>query len=146
MNINVNFKRAIGKTKSRSQWNLVGTEDRRIVELEIPVLNTCAASDALKSGWLLDPDNQVQDEKTGYWTQVIGERSIVPISVIDESKNKEEELSGLIDKIYEDSCIMEIVQMNLETVKNKVSSLIITIVGIPIILAALIIGAKVLKG
>lgn len=140
---NVDLKRAIGKTKARSQMCRIGTDDGRIVEVEIPVLKGCAAHDLWCSAWVLDAENQMQDETSGMWFQLLGERSTIPICLITETKIKN--LTKLINDIFHESWIMDLIQAGRDAAKDKARAWLYTIFGAPILLAALLFGIAIIK-
>lgn len=138
----IDLKKAIGKTKTRSQMCLLGTDDGRIIEVELDVLKGCATHDNWCSAWLLDAENQMRDEKTNQWHQILGERSTIPISLIIETKITD--LSKLINGIFHESWVMDLVQAGRDAAKEKAKAWLYVILGVPIILGALVLGISVL--
>jgi hypothetical protein len=134
----VDFKRAVGKVKTRSQMMLLGTDDCRILEPELDVLKGCAVHHSWLSGWLLDSENQFQDEKTGAWYQLVGERSTIPISLLKPTKVKN--LKDLMNRIFHESWTMDLLQAARDIAKEKAKAWTYIILGTPIILGALILG------
>ena len=141
--LSIDLRRALGKTKTRSQMCLVGSEDGRIVNMEVAVLKGCAADDAKCSAWLLDSSNLMRDEATGYWYQVLGERSTIPVCLITESKVKD--LGKLINDIFHESWVLDLVQLGRDAAEEKQRTWLYVILGIPIILGALILGINVIR-
>jgi len=145
VNISLNWKALIGKTKTRSQMCEVFTEDGRMVDIEIPVLKGCVADDEKCSAWLLDPENQVQDEKTGLWYQVIGERSTIPMEVIKDLRDLDDkEYRTLIDKIFHESWVLDLITIGREAARNKVLSWVALMLGSTVCLAALVLAKNLL--
>lgn len=142
MGISINLKKAVGKTKTRSQMCLIGTDDGRIVDMEILVLKGCTCEDATCNAWLQDASNQFQEESSGKWYQVLSERSTIPICSLSPTKVKD--LKKRINEIFHESWIMDLVQANREAAKNKVKSWLLIILGIPIILGAIFLGISLL--
>jgi hypothetical protein len=123
----------------------VFTEDGRIVDIEIPVLKGCVADDEKCSAWLLDPENQVQDEKTGLWYQVIGERSTIPMEVIKDLHDLDDkEYRELIDKIFHESWVLDLITIGREAARNKVLSWVALMLGSTVCLAALVLAINLL--
>lgn len=145
MNISFNWKALIGKTKTRSQMYEVYTEDGRIVDVEIPVLKGCGADDDKCSAWLLDAENQVQDEATGAWFQVIGERSTIPMEVIKDLLDMDKtQYRTLIDKIFHESWVLDLIVIGRESARNKMLSWVALMLGTTVCLAALVLAINVL--
>jgi hypothetical protein len=141
LNISFNWKALIGKTKTRSQMCEVFTEDGRIVDLEIPVLKGCVAADDKCSAWLMDPENQVQDESTGIWYQVYGERSTIPMEVIKDLPDPtKDEYTKLIQKIFHESWVLDLIVIGRESARNKVMSWVALMLGSTVCLSALVIA------
>lgn len=140
----INIKKAFGKIQERSQMILLFTEDGRIEEKEIAVLQNCAGDAAMKKGWLLDASNQFVEEGTKTFYQLVGERSAIPISVIVESKVKE--LEKLVKKIFHESWTSDLIQLQNEIKQDTALTRLYTMLGIPLILGMLIIGIKVIGG
>ena len=145
MNISFNWKALIGKTKTRSQMCEVYTEDGRLIDIEIPVLKGCAADDEKCSAWLLDPSNQVQDEATGMWYQVIGERSTIPMEVIKNLPDLDtQEYKKLIDKIFHESWVLDLIVIGREAARNKILGWVALMIGMTFPLAMLVIALNVI--
>jgi hypothetical protein len=157
MAFTVNLKNArqiFGKTKARSQMCLVATEDGRLVPVEIPVKKGCAADDERVSAWLLDADNQFKDAATGNQFQIVGERSSIPICLLkqrEQFKKKDDttsvnNLQKLIEGVFHNSWVTDLILLNRKAEQDKHRSTAILVYGIPIIMAALIIAIKVIRG
>jgi len=145
LNISFNWKALIGKTKTRSQMCEVFSEDGRIIDMEVPVLKGCAADDEKCSAWLLDPSNQVQDESTGIWYQAIGERSTIPMEVINDSPDlNAKEYQTLIDKIFHESWVLDLIVIGRESARNKILGWVALMLGSTVCLGALVLGLKVI--
>lgn len=140
--IALDLKRIVGKTKTRSQMGLIGTEDGRLAIREVPVLKGCAADNTVCSAWLLDSANQMQDESTGVWYQLWGERSTIPICPVRETKVKD--LEKLMQSIFRESWVTDLITIAREAAQDKTRSWTYLIVGIPICLGALVLGIAVL--
>lgn len=140
---NFNLKGAIGKTKQRSQMSLICTDDGRLVDLEIPVLEGCMAEDTLCHGWVLDTANQLQDEKTGIWYQIVGDRSCIPVCVISDTKITD--LEKLVNNIFHNSWVMDLITAGRDAAADKARQWFYILCGVPIILGALVLGISVLK-
>jgi hypothetical protein len=92
----------------------------------------------------MDAGNQVRDEDTKLWVQLVNDSSIMPIpAVIGESKTKD--LEALTHQIFHDSWVIDLITMNDESRKDKNRTWWFVLFGTPILLAALILGLKVLK-
>jgi hypothetical protein len=137
------------KTKARSQMCLIITDDKRIVDREIPVRIGCCVDDNLCSGWLLDGSNQMQNEETGDWCQILSERSTTPVcinnkcTVVDDDKTtKAPSLAKLVDSLFHESWVNDLVTMARDNRDEKNKGWVILIFGITIVLALLIISAK----
>jgi len=141
--LSFNFKNLIGKTKERSQMCEIFTEDGRIIDVEIKVLKGCAADDNLCSAWLLDADNQMQDELTGLWFQLLGERSTIPIAVREVKKVKD--LKELINSIFHESWVIDLITIARDEARERQRTWIYLMLGVPICLAALVLGISVIK-
>ena len=145
MNISFNWKALIGKTKTRSQMCEVFTEDGRIIDMEVPVLKGCAADDDKCSAWLLDPSNQVQDESTLTWFQPIGERSTIPMEVINDLPDLDtKEYQKLIDKIFHESWVLDLIVIGRESARNKILGWVALMLGSTIIMGGLVFGMKLM--
>ena len=140
--MNFNIKKAFGKTQNRSQMGLLFTEDGRIEEKEIAVGQNCAADEAMKKAWLLDARNQFAEEGTKVYFQLLGERSAIPISVIEDSKVKALEI--LVNKIFHESWTSDKIQLQNESKQDVALTRLYTMLGIPLILGMLIIGIRVI--
>jgi hypothetical protein len=145
VNVNFNTRTLIGKVKARSQMCGIYTEDGRKVITELSVLKGCISDDSKLSGWLVDADELVQDEQTGLWIQLLDERSIMPVPAIT-GKAKAKDLKKLVNEIFKDSISVDLVTMNEEARKDKQRTWLMLILGTPIVLAALILGIKVING
>jgi hypothetical protein len=143
VNININTKAIIGKVKARSQLCRVYTEDGRIVIIEASVLKACIADDQKVSAWVIDADNQVQDEEHGQWYQLIDERSMMPVPAVNGEDKTKDQVS-LLRNIFKESWVVDLITMNDEQKRDKQRTWWFVILGTPIILAALILGLKVL--
>ena len=141
--MNINLKKAIGKTKTRSQMLALYTEDGRVEDVENPVMLGCAASDKLSAGWLLDPANQFQDEESGVWYQLVGERSAIPIDLIKKVDVKD--FKHLLEGIFDASAITGLTALWTEAAKDRTQSLIVALLGSSIILATLVLGIGVIR-
>ena len=91
-----------------------------------------------------EAENQVQDEETGIWYQLLDDRSCLPIPAVT-GKQKVKDLQKLVDQIFHDSWVIDLIQMNNEARRNRHITWLYVILGTPILLAALILGLKVLK-
>lgn len=157
-----NLRTIFGKTKTRSQMCLVCTEDGRLVPVEIEARKGCMADDDKISAWLMDPDNQVQDPDTGIWYQLIGERTSVPICpikqrehfkrkktiVIDGEKLPESgfDLWDLLKGVFHQSWVADLILLNQKAAEQKRYNTAMIMFGIPVLIAALVIAIKVVKG
>jgi hypothetical protein len=94
------------------------TDDGRIVTAEITVLRGCMDDEKTNSAFLLDSDNQFTAED-GQWTQILGERSTIPISMVKPTEYKK--LQEIINKIYHESSESEKLKQY-ENAKNKETS------------------------
>jgi len=143
VNVSINTKTLIGKVKTRSQLCRVYTEDGRIVITEPGVLKALINEDSKISAWVIDADNQVQDEDTLQWYQLLDERAMMPVPcVTGEDKIKDQE--KLLRSIFHESWITDLITMNDDQKRDKQRTWWFVILGTPIILAALILGLKVL--
>ena len=71
-----------GKRKNRSQMCEIFTDDGRILTAELDVLFGCVDDPIRKMGFLIDDENQFVAED-GHWTQILGERSSVPMCMVN---------------------------------------------------------------
>jgi hypothetical protein len=144
INLSFNTKTLLGRKKTRSQLTYDYTDDGRRVVLEPVVLKSCICQDSTCSAWVMDASNQVRDEDTKLWVQLVNDSSIMPIpAVIGESKTKD--LEALTHQIFHDSWVIDLITMNDESRKDKNRTWWFVLFGTPILLAALILGLKVLK-
>jgi hypothetical protein len=145
LSLNINTRSIIGKVKTRSQLCRVYTDDGRIVIVEPSVLKACICDDSKMSGWVIDQDNLVQDEDTGLWVQLLDERSMIPVpAVIGKIQTKD--LGAIVDQIFKDSVAIDFLTMNDKQKRDRQRTWWFVILGTPIILAALILGIKVING
>jgi hypothetical protein len=144
INLSFNTKTLLGRKKTRSQLIYDYTDDGRRVVLEPVVLKSCICQDTTCSAWVMDANNQVRDDDTKLWVQLVNDSSIMPIpAVIGESKTKD--LEALTHQIFHDSWVIDLITMNDESRKDKNRTWWFVLFGTPILLAALILGLKVLK-
>lgn len=147
----VSFKRMIGKTKTRSQMLLMKTNDGRLVEREVPVMCGCAIDEDLCGGFLIDETNQYQDERTGYWYQLIDEKSTIPICLLNKyrvevkptdkkDKINKNPMEELISGIFHHSWTTILATLDREAEQDRQKSWLYLILGIPVILCALVIS------
>jgi hypothetical protein len=143
VNLNINTRTIIGKVKARSQLCRIYTEDGRIILTEPSVLKACIADDSKVAAWVIDADNQVMNEDTRQWEQLLDERSIIPVpAVTGKSEIKDQE--KLTHQIFHDSWVIDLIMLDNEQKRDKQRTWWFVILGTPIILAALILGLKVL--
>ena len=145
LSLNINTKNLIGKIKSRAQLCRVYTEDGRMVVTEPAVLKGSLSDDDKLAGWLLDPDELVQDLDSGLWYQLLDERSIYPVPAVS-GVQKIKDGKSLLEQIFKDSVAIDIATINEESLKEKQKTWWFIIFGAPILLAALILGIKVIQG
>jgi len=131
-------KKALGKIKQRSQMMHLYTDDGRVPDHELDVLKGCAVQHEWYSGWLMDSENQFQDETTGAWYQLIGERSTIPICLL--KPNQVKDLKDLLDRIFHESWTLDLMKISRDVEKEKSKAWTYIILGTPIILGALILG------
>ncbi len=146
----INLKRVIGKTKARSQMCFIITDDGRDVEREIPVLSSCAVDEDLCSGFLIDASNQYQNEETGDWTQVIDEKSTVPLClrdpsrmegmVMDKGDKNKSQMTTLLQGIFHHSWTTDLATLDREYEKDKQKAWMYLIFGLAVIVCALAIS------
>lgn len=110
------------------------TDDGRIVTVEIDVLRGCMDDIKTGSAFLLDSDNQFTAED-GQWTQILGERSTIPISLVKPTEYKE--LKSIINKIYHESIESEKLAQYDKAGKNDKFNKILWLVLGPVGLLAL---------
>lgn len=153
ININLNTRTILGKIKARSQLSRIYTEDGRIVINEIPVLKGCLSDENKLAGWTIDAENLVQDVPTGLWQQMVDERSILPVPAITGSgiatsatcDSRTKDRTKLVGQIFHDSWVIDLITLNDEVRKDRVRNWWFLILGTPILLAALVLGLKVLN-
>ncbi len=145
INLNINTRTIIGKVKTRSQLCRIYTSDGRIVFAEPSVLKACISDDAKMSGWVIDQDNLIQDEETGLWCQLLDEQSMLPVPAVT-GKTQVKDLGALVDQIFKDSVAIDFLTMNDQQKKDRQRTWWFVIFGTPILLAALILGIKVING
>lgn len=147
--MNLGFTIKKNKTKVRSQMCLIITDDKRIVDREIPVRIGCCVDDALCAGWLLDGTNQMQDEETKNWYQIINDRSTIPVCInnkwtlTDEDKTTNTPgLAELINSLFHESWVNDLVTMARDAREESGKNWMILIFGFAVAVTALIISAK----
>lgn len=145
LNLNINTRTIIGKVKARSQLCRIYTDDGRIVVVEPSVLKGCISDDAKMSGWVIDQDNLIQDEDTGLWVQLLDESSMLPIPAVT-GKVQTKDLGARVDQIFKDSIAIDLLTMNDQQKRDRQRTWWFVILGTPILLAALILGIKVING
>jgi len=91
-----------GKRKQRSQMFEIFTEDGRIEVPELPVLRACASHESSGQAFILNAGNQYLAED-GTWHQICGERSCLPAETIETSETTDEDLTKLVDQVYDAS-------------------------------------------
>jgi hypothetical protein len=133
----------MGKRKQRSQMCEVFTEDGRILQIEFDVLRGCIEDQATGQAFLIDSANQYTDER-GYWVQVLGERSTIPVCMI--SPTKVNDLKGLINNIYYESYQDAKMQQYIKAAKAPWLERITWIVAIPCICALLMFAIQHFSG
>lgn len=149
-----NIRSIFGKTKQRSQMCLVSTPDGRLMTIEENVQKDCIIDDNRFTAWLLDADNQFKDESTGNWFQFVGEYSSIPICLLkqrEQFKNKKDTTSAnnlqtMIEGIFHNSWVKDLIVLNRKGSEDKRKNMALLIYGIPILMAALIIAIKVIRG
>lgn len=146
VNVNLNTRTLIGKVKARSAMCRIYTDDGRIVIAENPVLKACISDENKLSAWLIDADELVQDEDTGIVYQLIDERSIIPIPAITNDRTKIKDQKKMVEQLFQDSVEIDLVTMNEDARRDKNRTWLFLILGTPIVLAALILGIKVING
>ncbi len=115
-----------GKRKKRSQICEIFTEDGRIETMEFDVLRGCVDDPILGIGFILDADDQYVGEDK-YWHQILGERSMLPIRMLNPKgvDEDEEALNKIIDQIFEASCeAAKLAQYTKAANKNKSDNLV----------------------
>lgn len=80
----------LGKRKERSQMCELFTDDGRLIDMELPALNSCVDSESLGIAFLLDPQNQFLAEDNN-WHQLITEKSQIPLSLRNQAIVKDGE-------------------------------------------------------
>lgn len=146
----INIKRAVGKSKVRSQMLLLRTDDSRLLHRESPVYSSCAVDDELSSGFLIDRDNQYQDEKTGDWFQIIDEKSTIPICLLNKKRmehhsnnpNEKSEMEKLLAGIFHNSWTMALANLDRQSEKDKRNNWLYAGFGIAAIACALFLATS----
>jgi hypothetical protein len=91
---------SFGKVKERSQWCEIHTIDRRIMEMPLDVIRSCADNPKNNMAFLLDGANQYFNENKE-WTQILWEQSLYPVcSVV---KRSDEDTKKLLLQIYREA-------------------------------------------
>jgi hypothetical protein len=143
INVSLNWKAIFGKTKTRSQMCYIFTEDGRKKEIEVPVLKGCCLQEETLSGWVMDATNLVQNEDSKVWYQLLNERSFMPIPAIT-GVPQTQDLKALANQIFKESVTNDLITIDDEERKDKNRQWLLIIFGTPILLAALILGLKVI--
>jgi len=140
-----NLTPLLGKTKTRSQMCEVMTEDGRLELQDLTVYAKDIRADGALASWLIDADNQVKDEDTGHWTQVISERSCAPVDIIvkrdyyeDKNGNGRIELWDIIRGIFHENWKVTLLNMHQKENRDKFLMTMawllgLTIAGTPLI-------------
>ncbi len=129
------IKISLGKRKQRSQMCEMFTDDGRIVTIEEPVLRGCMDDPDKGMGFLIDEANQFTAED-GTWTQILGERSTLPLCLITKSKitdtpnSANDPLRKLIDQIFHESQEAEKLNQYVQAARNIALDKITQIVAI----------------
>jgi len=132
-----------GKRKNRSQMCEIFTDDGRILTVELAVLFGCVDDPERKMGFLLDDENQFVSED-GHWTQILGERSSIPMCLVkpenaDVLKNR----IGTMGREVRENAKQQLYD---DAKKNLFADKILNIVVVGVV-ALLIFGAmKFLRG
>lgn len=139
-----------GKRKQRSQMCEVFTEDGRIVDVELDVLRGCINDPITEQAFIIDSDNQYTNE-SGYWTQVLGERSTIPICMVkphkmQDGKNDDEELKGLINQIFHESQEAAKLAQYLKAGKREMWNKLLWIITVPCVTVLLIFAIQYFGG
>jgi len=119
------------------------TEDGRKKEIEVPVLKGCCLQEETLSGWVMDATNLVQNEDSKVWYQLLNERSFMPIPAIT-GVPQTQDLKALANQIFKESVTNDLITIDDEERKDKNRQWLLIIFGTPILLAALILGLKVI--
>jgi hypothetical protein len=143
INVSLNWKAIFVKTKTRSQMCYIFTEDGRKKEIEVPVLKGCCLQEETLSGWVMDATNLVQNEDSKVWYQLLNERSFMPIPAIT-GVPQTQDLKALANQIFKESVTNDLITIDDEERKDKNRQWLLIIFGTPILLAALILGLKVI--
>jgi hypothetical protein len=107
-----------GRLKERAQLCLIATEDGRLREVELDVTLACIEDQEHELAFLEDHANQFKNRQDDKWYQVLGERSTIPISLI-EKRTDDSELETLINGIFERSTESAKSRKYREAKKNK---------------------------
>lgn len=142
----INLSHVVGKTKTRSQMLLMKTDDGRLVEREVPVLSGCAIDEEICGGFLIDSTNQYQNEKNGFWYQLIDEKSTIPICLLNKDKydtkkggkDTQSPMEKLISGIFHHSWTIQLATLDRMHDKEKRNNWIYAAFGITAIASALI--------
>ena len=134
---------AAGKHKQRSQMCEMFTEDGRILPLEFEVLRSCMDDPVTGMGFLCDSENQFTNE-SGEWIQLLGERSMVPLSPIKPSDATD--LQELRNKIWHETHEdAKVKQYELAANKDRLNK-ITTLIAIPCITILFIYAIQTFGG
>lgn len=122
-----NLTPLLGKMKTRSQMCRVLTEDGRIELRELVVHAKDIRSDEAMASWLIDADNQVKDEDTKAWLQVITERSCAPLDLFvkrDYHRDKADQsgrtvLWDIIKAIFHENWTVTLLNMHQKENRDK---------------------------
>ncbi len=144
---NFSFKRAIGKTKTRSQMLLMKTDDGRLIHREVPVLSACAVDDEICAGYLLDGANQYQDEVTKQWFQPVDEKSTIPLGLLHPIEiSNEKDASGetkmfkLLQGIFRHTWTIDIATLNIRASEERRNNMLYLALVIAVSIGAIAIA------
>ncbi len=130
--INISF----GKRKKKSQMNEIFTDDGRIPTIELEVSKGSMPDPERGAAFLLDEANQLVAED-GNWTQILGERSCLPLAIITRPKaedikgSKNDPLHQLINQIFHETHEDAKLRQYMEAMKNAVLDKLVQLVAIP---------------
>lgn len=141
--ISFNLKHVVGKTQVRSQLWLLGTDDGREIEKEIPVASSASIDNATCQGYLIDGDNQYRNEINNHWYQIGDEKSGIPICLL--RPEKAQELEGMIDGLFHQSWTQDLAVIDRESQKERQKAILYFILAIAVIFSSIIAAMSAFK-
>lgn len=134
-----------GKTKERSQMNLVYTGDGRILEREFPCGISSINDDDHRSRYLIDPDNQYQGDD-GNMYQMLFDKDAVPLCLrktskyrdgIEDEKDMKSLRAGIFKQAFKDKQMEGIESINNSDAWDKAYKIVMLICATILVIVAI---------